>query len=65
MMHNSRIILVIKQRLINSLLDDRVAIWTMTFPTIQGLLLAKWGQCPMSLRVTKTLPNLIDEVYIS
>jgi hypothetical protein len=41
MIHNSHIVLVTKQRHINSLLDDWVAVWTMTFPTIPGLLQAK------------------------
>ena len=45
-MYNSRVIIVTKERHINSLLDDRVSVWTITFPTIQGLLLVKWSQCP-------------------
>lgn len=39
MMHNSHITLITKQRHINSLLDDRMAVWTMTLPVISGLLL--------------------------
>ena len=39
MMYNSHVILVTKQRHINSLLDNRVSVWTMTFPAITGLLL--------------------------
>jgi hypothetical protein len=46
MIHNSHIILVTKQRHINSLLDDRMAVWTVTYPAIPGLLLEKWCQCP-------------------
>jgi hypothetical protein len=67
MMHNSHIILVTKQRHINSLLDDRVSVWTMTFPTIPGLLLVKWSQsqCPMSRGATEAAPNMIDKIHIS
>jgi hypothetical protein len=50
MKHNSHVILGTKQRHINSLLDDRMAVWTMTSSTIPRLLLAKWGQYPMSPR---------------
>jgi hypothetical protein len=48
MIYNSHIILVTKQRHINSLLDDRMAVWTMTFPAIPALLVTKWGQYPIS-----------------
>jgi hypothetical protein len=65
MIHHSHIILGTKQRHINSLLDDRMTVWTMTFPTIPGLLLAKWGQCPMSRGETEAGPNRIDEIHIS
>jgi hypothetical protein len=46
LMYNSRVILVTKERRIDSLLDDRVSVWTMALTTIQGLLLMKWGQYP-------------------
>jgi hypothetical protein len=46
LMYNSRVILVAKERHINSLLDDRVSVLNMAFPTIQGLLFVKWSQCP-------------------
>jgi hypothetical protein len=48
MMHNSHITPVTKQCHINRLLDDRVAVWTMTFPAISSLLVTKWGQYPIS-----------------
>jgi hypothetical protein len=63
--HNSHIVLGTKQCHINSLLDDRMAVWTMTFPAIPSLLLAKWGQCPLSRRETEAGPNRIDEIHIS
>ncbi len=65
MKHNSHIILVTKQCHIDSLLDDRMTVWTMTFPAILDLLLAKWGQCPMSRGATEAMPNRIDEIRIS
>lgn len=65
MIHNSHVILGTKQRHINSLLDDRMAVWAMTFTAIPGLLLAKWGQCPLSRGETEAGPNRIDEIHIS
>jgi hypothetical protein len=65
MIHNSHIILVTKQRHINSLLDDRVAVWTMTFLAILGLLVAKWGQYPISRDAAGVVPNRINEIHIS
>jgi hypothetical protein len=65
MIQNSHIILVTKQRHINSLLDDRMVVWTLTFPAIPGLLLAKWGQCPLSRGEIEAGPNRIDEIHIS
>lgn len=61
MMFDSDIILVTKQRLINSILYDRMAVWILTF----GILLVKWGQCPMIQCATETVPNRIDEIHIS
>ena len=63
-MYNSNIILVTKQRLINSLLDDRMSVWAMTFPTIPRILLSIWGQCPMSRGATETVADSIDEIHI-
>lgn len=65
MMHNSHIILGTKQCHINSLLDNRMAVWTMTFPAIPSLLLAKWGQCLMNRGEIEVGPNRIDEIHIS
>lgn len=65
MVHNSHVILGTKQRHINSLLDDRMVVWTMTFPAIPSLLLAKWGQCPMSRGETEAGLNGVDEIHIS
>jgi hypothetical protein len=31
---------------VDSLLDDRVAVWIVTFPTVLRLLPIKSGQCP-------------------
>jgi hypothetical protein len=64
MMYNSQIILGTKQRLIDSLLDDRMSVWAMTFPTIHGLLVLIWGQCSMSRGATETVANRIDEIQI-
>ena len=64
MIQNSHIILGTKQRHIYSLLDDRMAVWIMTFPAISSLLLAKWGQCVLSRGETETGPNMIDEIHI-
>jgi hypothetical protein len=64
MMANSHVILVTEQRHIKSLLDDRVSVWIMTFPTLTGLLLGR-GQCPMSRGTEKAVPNEMDEIHIS
>ncbi len=63
-MQNSHIILGTKQRHINGLLEDRMAVLIMTFPAVPSLLLAKWGQCAMSRGETETGPNRIDEIHI-
>ncbi len=65
MIHNSYIILITKQRHINGLLDNRMFVWAMTFPTIPRILLAKWGQCPMSWSATEAVSNRMDESHIS
>ena len=63
-MYNSHVIPVTKQRLINNLLDDRMSVWAMALPTIPGILLSIWGQCPMSRGATETVANRIYEIHI-
>ena len=64
-MYNSYIILGTKQCLIDSLLDDQMSVWAITFPIIiiPGFLLSIWGECP-SRGATETMANRIDEIHI-
>lgn len=66
MINDSHISLVTKQRHINSPLDDRMAVWTMTFRAIPGFLVTKWGQyCPISWNAAGVVPNRINEIHVS